>query len=208
MASIKGIQDVQDYDGSSLRIAILHARWNITIVDKLVAGAKKSLLGLGVEEKNIVIQSVSGCWELPLAVHRIISAPSRTDVSNPSPSSTIPPPITPVQRPGAFDAVIAVGVLIKGQTMHFEHIAESVSRGLMRVQLDSGVPVVFGVLTVLDEDQAFERAGMSGSGESRAKQLGKAVETTGTGKNHGEQWGRVAVEMGVKSKQWAEGVFA
>lgn len=91
----------------------------------------------------------------------------------------------------AFDAIIAVGVLIKGETMHFEYIADSVSHGLMRVQLDTGVPVVFGVLTVLNEDQAKARAGvLSGS------------------HNHGEDWGLAAVEMGVKRKGWASGKVA
>lgn len=75
-----------------------------------------------------------------------------------------------------FDAVIAIGVLIKGSTMHFEYICESVSHALMRVQLDTGVPVVFGVLTALTDEQALERAGL-GTGEK------------GKGHNHGEDWG-------------------
>lgn len=89
-----------------------------------------------------------------------------------------------------FDAIIAVGVLIKGETMHFEYIADAVCHGLMRVQLDSGVPVVLGVLTVLTEDQAKARAGIDGKGH-----------------NHGEDWGLAAVEMGVKRKQWAAGTI-
>ncbi len=89
---------------------------------------------------------------------------------------------------GAFDAIIAVGVLIKGETMHFEYIADSVSHGLMRVQLDTGVPVIFGVLTVLNDEQALSRAGVDGKGH-----------------NHGEDWGLAAVEMGVKRNEWASG---
>lgn len=88
----------------------------------------------------------------------------------------------------AFDAVIAIGVLIKGETMHFEYIADAVSHGLMRVQLDTGVPVVFGVLTVLSEDQAKARAGVTSGSH-----------------NHGEDWGLAAVEMGGKRKGWASG---
>jgi 6,7-dimethyl-8-ribityllumazine synthase len=61
---------------------------------------------------------------------------------------------------GAFDAVIAIGCLLKGSTMHFEYICDAVSQGLMRVQLDTGTPVIFGVLTCLTEDQALERAGV------------------------------------------------
>ena len=86
-----------------------------------------------------------------------------------------------------FDAVIAIGVLIKGETMHFEYIADTVSHGLMRVQLDSGVPVIFGLLTVLTEEQGMARAGMNG------------------GHNHGEDWGAAAVELGSKRKGWGEG---
>lgn len=63
-----------------------------------------------------------------------------------------------------FDAVIAIGVLIKGSTMHFEYICDAVSQALMRVQLDSGTPVIFGVLTCLNDDQALERAGIGRKG--------------------------------------------
>ena len=92
-----------------------------------------------------------------------------------------------------FDAVIAIGVLIKGSTMHFEYICDSVSHALMRVQLDSGVPVIFGVLTALTEDQALERAGL-GQGENK-------------GHNHGEDWGTAAVEMAVNTRKWGAGKF-
>lgn len=91
---------------------------------------------------------------------------------------------------GAFDAIIAIGVLIKGETMHFEYIAESTCQGLMRVQLDTGVPVILGVLTVLTDDQAKARAGVEGKGH-----------------NHGEDWGLAAVEMGVKRKEWTNGTI-
>jgi len=89
---------------------------------------------------------------------------------------------------GPFDALIAIGVLIKGETMHFEYIAESASQGLMRVSLDTGVPVIFGILTVLNDDQAKARAGIIPGSH-----------------NHGEDWGLAAVEMGVKRKNWAAG---
>jgi len=87
-----------------------------------------------------------------------------------------------------FDAVIAVGVLVKGETMHFEYIAEAVSHGLMNVQLSAGVPVVFGLLTVLNEQQGEMRAGLADGGH-----------------NHGEDWGLAAVELGVKSRASAKG---
>jgi 6,7-dimethyl-8-ribityllumazine synthase len=93
-----------------------------------------------------------------------------------------------------FDAVIAIGTLIKGSTMHFEYICEAVSQGLMRVQLDTGVPVIFGVLTVLEDIQALERAGIA-PGENK-------------GHNHGEDWGSAAVEMGSHCRRWTAGKFS
>lgn len=106
-----------------------------------------------------------------------------------SSSSTDLTKSSPEQAAGGrpFDAIIAIGVLIKGQTMHFEYISDAVSHGLMRVQLDAGVPVVFGVLTLLNEEQGLKRAGHGGS------------------HNHGEDWGNAAVEMGVRRRGWAEG---
>ncbi|KAH9981145.1 6,7-dimetjyl-8-ribityllumazine synthase [Lactifluus volemus] len=89
-----------------------------------------------------------------------------------------------------FDAVIAIGVLIKGETMHFEYICESVSHAIMRVGLDTGVPVIFGVLTALSEQQALDRAGLGSKKH-----------------NHGEDWGTAAVEMASRTRKWSEGIF-
>jgi 6,7-dimethyl-8-ribityllumazine synthase len=104
-----------------------------------------------------------------------------TSSSTPQPSS--------VNLMSPFDAVIAIGVLIKGETMHFEYIADAVSKGLMRIGLDTGVPVIFGLLTVLNEKQAMARAGMI-DGEMH---------------NHGDDWGSAAVELGIKDKNWSQG---
>ena len=76
--------------------------------------------------------------------------------------------------------------------MHFEYIAEATSQGLMRVQLESGVPVIFGLLTVLNEEQGKYRAGIAGQGGNE-------------GHNHGEDWGWAAVELGVKRRGWGGG---
>ncbi|KAL2178615.1 6,7-dimethyl-8-ribityllumazine synthase [Thermothelomyces heterothallicus CBS 202.75] len=190
----------QLHDGSNLRIGIVHARWNNTIIEPLLAGAKAKLKECGVKDSNIVVQTVPGSWELPIAVQRLYAASqvqsasagsggsagdllgsSTTDLASlPSASSS----------KGPFDAIIAIGVLIKGETMHFEYIAGSVSDGLMRVSLDTGVPVIFGVLTVLNEEQAKARAGLTAGSH-----------------NHGEDWGLAAVEMGVKRKAWAAGII-
>ena len=226
-------QFTEKFDGSSLRIAIVHARWNKLVIDALIAGAVTKLKEAGVKEHNIAIQSVPGSFELPLACQRCAPVPhlslspvtngkifcrviagslvqagaSATDLlgglgiatprsatpvagSAASLSTTFPPIQTPHNRP--FDAVIAIGVLIKGETMHFEYISESVSHALMRVQLDSGVPVIFGVLTALSEEQALQRAG-----------IGRATK----GHNHGEDWGAAAVEMASRVRRWGEGKF-
>jgi 6,7-dimethyl-8-ribityllumazine synthase len=110
----------------------------------------------------------------------LLSSPTTETSANAAPSSPKKP----------FDAIIAIGVLIKGSTMHFEYIADAVSHGLMRVQLDSGVPVIFGLLTVLTDEQGLERAGLSDKPGMH---------------NHGEDWGSAAVELGLKRREWAEG---
>ena len=161
----------------------------------------------GVLERNIHVESVPGSWELPITVSRRVHlfaqpltyrmiAGSQVqatvgssdlfgwgDVSSPTEHSAESGP------KASFDAVIAIGTLIKGETMHFEYIAEAVSHGLMKVGLDTGVPVIFGVLTVLNEKQAMVRAGM--------------VE--GEMHNHGNDWGSAAVELGSKGKRWTQG---
>jgi len=91
-----------------------------------------------------------------------------------------------------FDAIIAIGVLIKGSTMHFEYISDAVSHGLMKVQLEKEVPLIFGVLTLLTEEQGLERAG---------------IDKAGKGHNHGEDWGAAAVELALKKRAWNEGTF-
>lgn len=215
MASLKGPGETQIHDGSNLRIAIVHARWNIQMVSALVAGARKSLLASGVREENIVVQDVPGSYELPFAVQRmytssqiessnnptgpisavtdLLSSASLTDLTMPEPTASSPQnssksSTAPLATP--FSAIIAIGVLVKGETMHFEYIADATSHGLMKVQLDLGVPVVFGLLTLLNEEQGRARAGMDGE------------------HCHGEDWGRVAVELGVKRQVWAEGKFS
>jgi 6,7-dimethyl-8-ribityllumazine synthase len=92
-----------------------------------------------------------------------------------------------------FDAIIAIGVLIKGETMHFEYIADAVSHGLMRLQLEGNIPVIFGLLTLLSDEQGLLRAGIGGSGSE--------------GHNHGLDWGSAAVELGVKKRGWNEGKY-
>lgn len=119
-----------------------------------------------------------------LSAGDLLGSTSTTDLT----SSTLS--TTSASSQGPFDALIAIGVLIKGETMHFEYIADAVSQGLMRIQLDTGVPLIFGLLTVLSEEQARARAGIVGGSH-----------------NHGEDWGAAAVELGVKRREWARGNF-
>jgi 6,7-dimethyl-8-ribityllumazine synthase len=208
--------------GSSLRIGIIHARWNTQIISALLSGCLAKLKASGVRDENIVIQTVPGSYELPFAVQKMYTASqaqsagivpgvagsliasatdllgaSTTDLSSTlkdskSDAAAVAPETKVQGSTQPFDAIIAIGALIKGATMHFEYISDAVSHGLMRVQLEHGVPVVFGLLTLLTEQQGLERAG---------------IDEAGKGHNHGEDWGLAAVELGFKRRAWAEGKF-
>ncbi|RKP10608.1 Lumazine synthase [Thamnocephalis sphaerospora] len=155
-------------DGSKLRVLIVHARWNEKIVGALVNGAIEALVERHqVPHDHITIETVPGSYELPFAARRLLDVSTR---------SGAPRAITATQY--GYDAVITIGVLIKGETQHFEYISEAVTHGLTRVGLDTGVPVIFGVLTCLSDEQALARAGL-----------------TEKGHNHGLDWGSAAVEM-------------
>lgn len=137
-------------DGNKLKIGIARSRWNSFITDPLVENCKKALLECGVSPENIFELSVPGAYETPLAAKKLIDNQK-------------------------VDAVVCLGSLIKGETMHFEYIAEAVTNGIMKLNLETGIPVIFGILTCLNEDQAIERSS------------GKL--------NSGYEWGMTAVEM-------------
>ncbi|RKO93602.1 6,7-dimethyl-8-ribityllumazine synthase [Blyttiomyces helicus] len=166
---VKGLTVADGLNGSGLRVLIVHTRWNLPIVEPLVQGAVNTMKSLGVSESDIVIRQVPGSFELPFATQTLLASAKAAG------------------RP--FDAAIPIGVLIKGSTMHFEYIADAASHGIMRVGLEAGIPVIFGLLTCLTEDQALERAGV-GKGASK-------------GHNHGEDWGMGAVEMSLLAKKGA-----
>ncbi len=133
------------------RFAILASRWNPRIVDALVAGARKAFADHGVADNAIDLIRVPGAWELPLAA-------------------------THVARAGTHVAVIALGCVVRGDTRHYEHVADGCSEGLMRVALDYGIPVCNGVLAVEAHEDAVKRAG-------------------GSHGNKGEEVALVAIEM-------------
>ena len=132
MDNIKIIQG--DLLARDLRFAVVAARFNDTIVDNLVRGAIDALLRHGASEKQIELIRVPGAFDLPSIVHRV--ATSRR-----------------------FDAVIALGAVIRGATPHFDLVAGQCAAGLARAAEDTGVPVVFGVLTTDTIEQAIERSG-------------------------------------------------
>ena len=158
-SSIKGIAKKQHIveGASGLHVVVIHTEWNEKVVSPLVTGCVNELKEKGCTNVDVVV--VPGAFELPFACKRLIAQDS------------------------SIDAVVAIGCLIKGDTMHFEYICESVSHGLMRVGLDTNVPVIFGVLTCNTEDQALMRAGVIPGHH-----------------NHGPEWGSAAVTMALLGK--------
>jgi len=116
-----------------LRVAILRSLFNQHVSDGLVAGAREALAEMGGSPRDVLVFDVPGAFELPLAARAAAGS-------------------------GRFDAVVALGAVIQGDTDHYEHVAREAASGLARAALDTGVPVAFGVLTVREARQAEERA--------------------------------------------------
>lgn len=147
-------------DGEGLRIGVVRARWNAHIVDRLAQGVGRGLAALGVSPGDVVDVTVPGSFELPMGA-RILAASGRVD------------------------AVICLGCVIRGETTHYELVAGESAAGIQEVQLSTGVPVAFGVLTTEDEAQALARS--EGPG----------------GHNVGEDASVVAVEMARLAQRFA-----
>ncbi|KAJ1679785.1 lumazine synthase [Spiromyces aspiralis] len=182
----KGITaSAQRLNGRGMRFLIIHARWNYPVIAALVKGAKETMINkYNVRPEDIVVKDVPGSYELPSAAQILIRQAQTSGIND---LLTVASPKegkgqSTAGGDGPFDAVICIGVLIKGSTMHFEYIADTTSHGIMKVSLETGVPIVFGVLTCLNDEQAKERAGIAGVNGSE-------------GHNHGEDWGAAAVEM-------------
>lgn len=145
-------EQLRDADISGLKVAIIASSWHTQIMDGLVAGAVEALDLAAADHRTF---RVAGSFELPLAAQLAL---------------------TPAEQGGGgFDAAVCLGVIIRGGTPHFEYISSSVTDGLTRVQLDSGKPVGFGVLTTDTEQQALDRAGLPGSPESKGREAAEAV---------------------------------
>jgi 6,7-dimethyl-8-ribityllumazine synthase len=122
-------------NGQGFRFAIVASRWNDFISSRLVEGALDALERLGVDEKQVEVFRVPGAFEIPLLALRLAESEK-------------------------FDAIICIGTIIRGQTPHFEYIAGEVTRGIGEAGLQTGVPVVYGVVTADTVDQAIDRAGV------------------------------------------------
>ncbi|MGR0321187.1 6,7-dimethyl-8-ribityllumazine synthase [Agromyces sp. ZXT2-3] len=138
-----------DVDGEGLTVVIVAGSWHDEITDGLIAGATRTLESAGASYELV---RVPGSFELPVASKAALEA-------------------------GA-DAVVALGVIIRGGTPHFEYVSSAATDGLTRVALDTGKPVGFGVLTLDDEQQGLDRAGLPGSKEDKGREAAEAAIAT------------------------------
>jgi len=148
MTHLKTIEG--DFKNCAGRYAIVVARFNSFVVESLLEGAVDTLRRHGIGEKDITIVRVPGAFEMPLAVKKVAMS-------------------------GDYDAVVALGAVIRGGTPHFEYVAGECVKGISQVSLDSGIPVSFGVLTVDSIEQAIERSGTKAGNKGAEATLG-AIE--------------------------------
>ena len=123
-----------ELDGTGRRVALVCARFNDLIVDRLEVGARRALISVGVAEADIQTIRVPGALEVPSAIKAIVAT-------------------------GRFDAIVALGAVMRGDTYHFEVVSDQSAAGIMRVALDTGAVITNGILTVDTVEQANERAG-------------------------------------------------
>ena len=135
-----------DVDGSGLQVGIVAASWHTQVMDGLLAGAQRALAEAGVTEVEVL--RVPGAFELALGAARMLER---------------------------CDAVVALGVVIRGGTPHFEYVCSAATDGLLRASLDAKRPVGFGLLTCDNEHQAIDRAGLPGSREDKGAEAAQAV---------------------------------
>ena len=131
----KIIEGMLDAKGKTFGIVV--SRWNMFVVNKLLDGAIDALIRHGASDADISVAYCPGAFEIPLVAHKLAETKK-------------------------YDAVIAIGAVIRGSTPHFDYIASEVSKGIAKINLDSGIPCIFGVLTTDTIEQAIERAGSKG----------------------------------------------
>lgn len=139
-------------DATGLRVAVIAGKWHREVMKGLIKGAHETIVASGAEH---TLFQVGGAFELPLAAQAAL---------------------TPAEQGGGgFDVAVCLGVIIRGSTPHFDFVANSVTDGLTRVQLDTGKPVGFGVLTTDNDEQALDRSGLPGSRESKGVEAAEAA---------------------------------
>jgi 6,7-dimethyl-8-ribityllumazine synthase len=149
MSGGAGVPEVPPLDASGLRLALVASTWHSGICDALLAGARKVASESGIDDPTVV--RVIGAIEIPVIAQELARN---------------------------HDAVVALGVVIRGQTPHFDYVCDAVTQGLTRVSLDSSTPVANGVLTTDTEEQALDRAGLPESAEDKGAQATLAALTT------------------------------
>jgi len=139
-----------DLTAAGLRLAIVNSRFNSFITDRLLEGATDQLVRSGADESNLTVVRVPGAFEMPLVLDKIAAK-------------------------GDYDAIVALGAVIRGGTPHFEYVAGECVKGMAQVTLKHGVPIAFGVLTVDSIEQAIERAGTK-AGNKGGEAAASAIE--------------------------------
>ena len=137
-------------DAEGFRFAVVESEWNDFLTSRLTAGVLETLEKLGVNEEDVELFKVPGSFELPLTAKKIA-------------------------RKNEFDAVICVGVVIRGETPHFDYVAGEAAKGIGQAGMETGIPVVFGVITADTVEQALNRAGVK-SGNKGVEAANSAVE--------------------------------
>ena len=149
MSGGAGVPDMPVLDASGLRLAIVASTWHTKICDALLDNARRVAADYGIHDATVV--RVLGAIEIPVVAQELARD---------------------------HDAVVALGVVIRGQTPHFDYVCDAVTQGLTRVSLDEATPVANGVLTTNDEEQALDRAGLPSSAEDKGAQATAAALST------------------------------
>ncbi|WMD07520.1 6,7-dimethyl-8-ribityllumazine synthase [Streptomyces sp. FXY-T5] len=157
----KGAPELSVRNVGDLRVAVIAAQWHEKVMNGLVDGALRALHDLGIDEPTLL--RVPGSWELPVVAKALAGR--------------------------GYDAIVALGVVIRGGTPHFEYVCQGVTQGLSQVSVDTGVPIGFGLLTCDTEEQALDRAGIEGSNEDKGHEaVTAAVATAATLRSVSEPW--------------------
>jgi len=135
---------------AGLKVVVLAARWHTTVMDGLLAGTHRALTDSGVSDVTVI--RVAGTYELPVAATRVANS--------------------------GVDAMVALGVVIRGGTPHFEYVCGAATDGLTQVSVSTGIPIGFGVLTCDNDEQALDRAGLPGSKEDKGYEAAQAALAT------------------------------